>query len=244
MQGSGPDWAFLRGWASITVIIIPSFDLPHPDSPVEGHRTAREVINEWEWQGFNRVQLVEPGASATRPLNRRDAEEMLREAHVEVQVAGDLRSADDVEALTASGATFVVLGPRALDEPDWLMSTAAQFPEQLIVSTTARERRVRTRGLVRTLPVDLRDLADELSDLPLAGLLISFSVDADVEHGDLALLEDLVEQMPFPVLVGGGALTLATLRDLEFRGVSATVIDATRLAESFDEQTLARNFVD
>ena len=224
------------------MIVVPSVALPHPDHPSPaGQLAPRDIINEWEWQGFHRVQLVEPESRADRPLNRRGAEEILRDAHVDVQVGGDIRSADDIEALTEAGAAFVVLGSRALDEADWLFSTVGKFPEQLIVSTAARERRVRSRGLVRTLPVDLRDLADELSDLRLAGLLVGFPPDADVQHGDLAVLEDLVERMPFPILVAGGALTVATLRDLEFRGVSAVVIDSERL-QSFDEPTLARGF--
>ena len=226
------------------MIIIPSFTLAHPDSAASADRTPRDMLNEWEWQGFGRVQLVEPDSIAGRPLNRRDAEEMLRDAHVEVQVAGNLTSADDIEALISAGAALVVLGSRALDEPDWLFSTVGQFPDQLVVSTTARERRVRSRGLVRTLSVDLRDLAAELADLPLAGLLVTFPADADVGHADLGLVEDLAEDSSFPIIVGGGVPTIQTLRDLEFRGVSATIIDSARLSSAFDESTLARSFAD
>ena len=60
----------------------------------------------------------------------------------------------------------------------------------------------------------------------------------------LALLEDVVDEVGFPVLVSGGSPALATLRDLEFRGVSATVINAAHLAVAFDGQTLARSFTD
>jgi phosphoribosylformimino-5-aminoimidazole carboxamide ribotide isomerase len=227
------------------MIIIPAIDLPHPGQPGPGKvREPRDVIREWEWLGFQRVQLVEPASRNDRPLNRRQAEELLRDVHIDVQVAGDIRSADDIEQLSNAGATSVVLGSRALDEPEWLASSVTSFPDLLVVETAARERRIRSRGLVRTLPVDVRDLADELSDLPLGGLLITFATDAPIEHADLALVEDLTERLPFPVLVGGGVQTLATLRDLEFRGVSATIIDAARLADTFDEQTLARSFVD
>lgn len=227
------------------MIIIPAIDLPHPDqSGSASVRDPREVVRDLEWRGFQGIQLVEPAARNDRPLNRRQAEDLLREIHVDVQVAGDIHSADDIEALTDAGATRIVLGTRALDEPEWLASTLASFPDTLVVETAARERRVRTRGWVRTLPVDVRDLADELSGFPLAGLLVTFPTDAAIEHADLALIEDLTDQLSFPVFVAGGAQTIATLRDLEFRGVSATIIDATRLADHFDEETLARSFVD
>ena len=88
----------------------------------------------------------------------------------------------------------------------------------------------------------MRDLAEELSGFPLAGLIVTFG--AAIEHADLALVEDLIDRLAFPVLVGGGVQSLATLRDLEFRGVSATIIDGSRLADTFDEEALARTFVD
>jgi phosphoribosylformimino-5-aminoimidazole carboxamide ribonucleotide (ProFAR) isomerase len=227
------------------MIIVPSFDLPHPDqSPSAAARDARTTIHEWEWLGFQRVQLMEPTSGDGQPLNRREAEELLRDIHIDLQVAGDVQSADDVDALIQAGATSVVLGSRAVDEPEWLASTVSTFPDLIVVETTARERRVRSRGWVRTLPVDLRDLAEEVSDMPLAALLIRFGPDAAIDHADLGLLEDLAERLPFPLQVIGGSQSLATLRDLEFRGVAAAIIDAGRLADTLDEQTLARTFVD
>jgi phosphoribosylformimino-5-aminoimidazole carboxamide ribotide isomerase len=227
------------------MIIVPSFELPHPDAPANVQRpVTRDLLNDWEWLGFQRIQLIEPRQAVDRPLNRREIEEILRDSPIDVQVRGGIRSADDVEALLSAGASHVVLGSRALDEPDWLFSTVAQFPEALVVQTAARERRVRTRGWVRTLPVDVRDLADELSDIQLGGFAVTFAADAQIDNADLALVEDLTDRLSVPVIVGGGIPTLATLRDLEFRGVAAYVIDSTRLSESFDVQTLARSFVE
>jgi phosphoribosylformimino-5-aminoimidazole carboxamide ribonucleotide (ProFAR) isomerase len=224
------------------MIIIPAVELPHPDHPATSD--PRDIVRELEWRGFQGIHLVEPVSRNDRPLNRREAEDLLREIHIDVQVAGNIRSADDIEALTQAGATRVVLGSRALDEPEWLTANLGSFPDVLVVETAARERRVRSRGWVRTLPVDVRDLADELADYPLAGLLVTFSTDAAIDHADLALIEDLTDRLSFPVFVGGGAQTMATLRDLEFRGVTATIIDAARLADNFDEETLARSFAD
>jgi phosphoribosylformimino-5-aminoimidazole carboxamide ribonucleotide (ProFAR) isomerase len=226
------------------MIIVPSIRLPHPDHPSTSERDPRALLHDWEWLGFQRVQFVEPSTTDRRPLNRRQAEDLLRDIHIEVEVSGDIQSADDVEALIEAGASTVVLGSRAIDDPDWLASTASEFPDQLLVETAARERRVRSRGWLRTLAVDARDLADEISGLPLAGLVIRFLPDAFLEHSDLSLVEDMVERSRFPIEIAGGAHSLTTLRDLEFRGVAATIIDSARLADTLDEQTLARSFVD
>lgn len=226
------------------MIIVPSLSLPHPDRPPHGDREPQSLIHDWEWLGFRSVHLIEPSPAEHRSLNRRQVEELLRDIHIDVQVAGAIHSADDVDALLQAGASRVVLGPRAIDEPEWLSSTASAFPDSLVVETAARERRIRARGFVRTLPVDVLDLVDELASLPLAGLLIRFGPDAALDHADLALVEDLVERSDFPIQVIGGTHSVGTLRDLEFRGAAGVIIAAERLADAMDEQTLARSFVD
>jgi phosphoribosylformimino-5-aminoimidazole carboxamide ribonucleotide (ProFAR) isomerase len=224
------------------MIIIPSFATAAEFSRVDAS-AASEAIGEWERAGFGRIELTpqsrEPILDASRMV-----EEILRDVHIPVQVAARPGSSDDIDAILAAGAAFAVLGARALDEPDWLHSVAGRFPEQLIVATPARERRTRSRGAVRTLPLDIRDMASELSELHLGGIMVTFAPDAEIGHAELALLEDVVDESTTPVLVSVGSPTLTTLRDLEFRGIFATVISGAYLSAAFDGQTLARSFAD
>ena len=222
------------------MLIIPSLQLEADTSRSYAASVAEAVLG-WERNGYQRIQLVAPGTDRSA-FDPRAVEEILRDHHCTVQIAGPIESGDDVDAILAAGAEFVVLGARALDEPDWLSSVVGQFPDHLLVSAPARERRLRSRGAVRTLPLDLRDIASELSDLRLGGLIVEFAVDAEMNHSDLALLEDIAEEVGFPVLASGGTQTLASLRDLEFRGVAGAIIPAAHLSAAFDEQALARSF--
>jgi hypothetical protein len=97
---------------------------------------------------------------------------------------------------------------------------------------------------VRTLPLDLRDLATEVAGMPLAGMLVEMPPDEVIGHPELALLEDVAEELEFELQVSVGSPDLGMLRDLEFRGVAAVVIDAASLSAAFDGQTLARSFTD
>ena len=222
------------------MLIIPSLQL-EPDFNRAYAASVAETLLEWERTGYQRIQLRIRGSDrfANDP---RLVEEILRDPHCPVQVGGSIKSGDDIDAVLAAGAAYAVLGARALDEMDWLSSVASQFPDQLLVSAPARERRLRSRGAVRTLPLDLRDIAAEVSGLRLGGLVVEFPADAEMNHSDLALLEDVVDDLDFPVLVSGGTPTLASLRDLEFRGVAAVIIPAPHLSAAFDEQALARSF--
>ena len=224
------------------MLIIPSISLD-PDPTRASAAVAADSVRELERQGFSRVQLALGPVDGRLP-DERMIEEILRDVNCPSQVTGRFEATEEIDAALSAGAGFVVLGSRALDEFDWLASVASRFPGQLLLSSPARERRARSRGAVRTLPLDLRDLASEVSGLPLAGVIVEFATDAVIAHPELALLEDVSDEVEFPVQVTGGALELATLRDLEFRGVAAVIIDTGRLSAEFDGQSLARSFVD
>ena len=225
------------------MLIIPSLDLP-ADSRRDFTRSAANTIQDWERGGFTRVQLVAESPPNQPNQGFRVVEEVLRDAHCPIQVAGRFETTEEIDDAISAGAGLIVLSGRAIDELDWLASVSGRFPGQLLLATPARERRSRTRGALRTLPLDLRDLAAEVASLPLAGIVVEFPADIAVGHAELALLEDVAEEVDFPIQVAGTAPDLGTLRDIEFRGVSGVIITAAHLSAAFDGQTLARDFAD
>jgi phosphoribosylformimino-5-aminoimidazole carboxamide ribotide isomerase len=118
------------------------------------------------------------------------------------------------------------------------------YPGEIAVATDVRDRRVVRRGWVRTLPVDLLDIVDELNALPLRELLVSLrSADGGTTMAELSLLEDVAEESRFPVLVVGGVASVADLRALEHRGIAGAVIDAERLLSgALDGRRVAQDF--
>jgi phosphoribosylformimino-5-aminoimidazole carboxamide ribonucleotide (ProFAR) isomerase len=225
------------------MIVVPSVRLRDVSAGFDG--SVRDLLADWAWAGFHRVSIDLPGdhppADAMRLLEALISDLSSR---LELQVTGPLESRDDIATLLDAGAHFVRLGDRALDDPEWLAGAASAFPQSLVVATPARERRSRTRGFLRTRAVDVRDLVHELSDLPLGGLQIDFLDDTTFDHSDLVLIEDLVDDAPWPIMIGAASPSLAQLRDFEQRGASATIVDGSRMSSEIDDQTLARTFSD
>jgi phosphoribosylformimino-5-aminoimidazole carboxamide ribotide isomerase len=115
------------------------------------------------------------------------------------------------------------------------------YPGLLIVSTDVRERRVSTRGWVRTLPLDVLDLASELCDLPLGGLLICRGA-TDGGTIDLSLLEDIAEASDAPVIADLSQATPSDLRALEHRGVAGVLLGGSLYSGELDARHVALEF--
>jgi phosphoribosylformimino-5-aminoimidazole carboxamide ribotide isomerase len=196
----------------------------------------------WASDGFSRLHVLDRDALAGSGSSSNLVESLSRDAGLEVDLSAGSDSTERIEACLDAGAARVVLGPRALAELDWLESVAGAFPDTLIVETSVRERRVVTRGWVRTLPVDLLDLVDELAGLRLAGLMISAFDGGSEDRLELALLEDVADACEFSVLVADGRPTIGSLRALEHRGLSAVVVPGSALATALDPHAVAGEF--
>jgi phosphoribosylformimino-5-aminoimidazole carboxamide ribotide isomerase len=102
---------------------------------------------------------------------------------------------------------------------------------------------VTTRGWAHTLPVDILDVVEELSTLPLGGLLVTaVHKEGQLAGTDLPLMEDVVEASNFPVYASGGVTSMQDLRALEYRGLAGAVIGMALYTGALDPVVVAGEF--
>lgn len=201
------------------------------------------VAREWTRYGFRRLHVVDLDAATGRGSNADLIAELLRDTPAELQVGGGVRHTRQVEELLENGARAVVVGTRALEDADWLARLASTYPNEVLVAADVRDRRVVTRGWARTLPREIIDVTEELSSLPLAGLLVTaVHREGRMEGADLFLMEDVVEAAPFPVYASGGIASIADLRALADRGVAAAIIGMALYTGAIDPWQAAEEF--
>lgn len=201
------------------------------------------VARDWAGLGFGRVHVVDLDAATGRGANNDIIREILRESTVPVQVGGGVRQESQIERLLDDGASWVVIGTRAIEDEDWRNEMANRFPGRLIIAADVRERLVVTRGWAETSRVNVIDFVEELASLPLAGVLVTaVHLEGRMEGTDLPLMEDVAEASAWPVFASGGVSTLEDMHALEHRGLAGAVLgmalytgvlDARRLAEEF-----------
>jgi phosphoribosylformimino-5-aminoimidazole carboxamide ribotide isomerase len=200
-----------------------------------------EVARSWERMGFRRIQVMDRDARARLGARNDVVSELLADVSLVFQVGGAISSGDQVEQLTSDGAGLVVLGPRALAEFEWLEGTASAFPHQLIVAARLHERMVDVDGGARRRLVT--DLVEELSSIPLAGVLLSPDYQVDgIADEYLPVLEDAADASELPVLVAGGIRTLPALRALQDRGIAGAIVGAALYSGQLDPRRIAEEF--
>jgi phosphoribosylformimino-5-aminoimidazole carboxamide ribotide isomerase len=201
------------------------------------------VARQWLRDGFPRLHVVDLDAATGRGHNHDVIRDILREATVPVQVGGGLREFEDIERVLNDGASWAVVGTRAIEDDDWRREAAERFPDQLIIAADVRERRIVTRGWTHTSARDVTDFMEELSALPIAGALVTaVHVEGQLQGTDLSLMEDVANAASFPVIASGGVTSMEDLRALEHRGIAGAVIGMALYTGVLDARHLTEEF--
>jgi phosphoribosylformimino-5-aminoimidazole carboxamide ribotide isomerase len=197
----------------------------------------------WRQYGFNELHVIDLDAVGGRGSNPDQIREILNATDADVQVGGGIRTKERVQQLLGEGAQRVIIGTRALEDPEWLSETASLFPGSIVVAADVRERRVLSHGWTRTHSKLVLDLIEELNDLPLAGVMVTaVHKEGAMQGTDLPLMEDIFEIAEFPVYASGGLRTINHLRSLADCGVAAAIIGMPLYSGELDPRVVAEEF--
>jgi phosphoribosylformimino-5-aminoimidazole carboxamide ribotide isomerase len=201
------------------------------------------VSQKWIDAGFRRLHVVDLDAAVGSGNNAREVGGIIQLPSLMTQVGGGVRSTERVTSLLELGAMSVVVGTRAVDDPAWLDEIAERFPARVMVAADVRERCITANGWTRERDIDIAAFIARIDDLPLAGILVTaVHREGQMNGTDLPLITEVVEATRLPVVASGGIASVAELRELATRGVSAAVLGMSLYTGALDARAIAQEF--
>ena len=197
------------------------------------------VAREWTRLGFSRIHLVDLDAATGRRSNREIVREILEVTPAKVQCGGGVRDLDTIDELLTAGASEIVLGTRAVEDRDWLDEAVALFPDRIIVAADSASRRLVSRGWSKKSSHDVADFIDDLSQLPLAAVLVTaVEKEGRMEGPDIRLIEEITARSQIPLQASGGVRDIDDIRALGDAGASAAIIGMALYTGALNPQTI------
>jgi phosphoribosylformimino-5-aminoimidazole carboxamide ribotide isomerase len=138
-------------------------------------------------------------------------------AVLRVQVGGGVRSTEDVRRLLAAGASRVVVGTAAMEQWDWFekLVHGPEFADRIVLALDAKEGIIATRGWTESAGRAAVDVAKQVSDWPLAGILYTdVAKDGMMTGPNLEQTRRLAEAGRVPVIASGGVGSIEHIRQL------------------------------
>ena len=193
------------------------------DSATEYSDDPPGMAQRWLDLGARRLHVVDlDGAFAGRPVNQRWVEAIVAAAgDVPVQVGGGVRDAEAALAYLEAGASQVIVGTRAVEEPEFLGALAARWPGRIILGLDARDGKAATRGWTETSAAWDVDVVSALAEIEVFAVIYTdIARDGTLCGVNVDATRRLAVASPVPVIASGGVRNLADLRALKALGDS------------------------
>ena len=185
-----------------------------------------QVARVWHGKGARYLHIVDlDGAFEGRPVHLDLVRDIAHAVDIPIQLGGGIRRTEDVLKSLAAKVDRVVIGTRALEDPDWLESLSWEFPGKVVASVDAREEKVAVKGWKAVSHVDARDLVESLNELRLAAIIYTdISRDGMLTSVNFKTVEKMFRAARVPLIVAGGITTLDDVRQLRDIGVGGVII--------------------
>jgi len=203
------------------------------------------VARGFEAAGARWLHVVDlDGARAGRPVQHELVARICAAVHLPVQVGGGLRDRAAIDTALASGATRVVVGTTAAQDPDRCGELFAAHPGRVVAGLDVRDDQVRVAGWIEAAPVDPLTLARRMAALGAAAIVFTDIARDGTQHGpNLERTSAVARAAGIPVIASGGVGSLDDVRAIAAcanDGVAGMIIGralytgAIRLADALE----------
>jgi phosphoribosylformimino-5-aminoimidazole carboxamide ribotide isomerase len=187
--------------------------------------------------GAQALHVVDLDGAFGTGENQRALREICAAVDVPVQTGGGIRSADDVAARFAAGASAVVIGTLLVEHPNDARVIADRWGDRIVAGIDARGERVATRGWLAETAISRDDLVRTVASWGVHRVVYTEIARDGMGAGyDVAALAHVASLAPLHITASGGARTLDDL--LALRDGTPPNVDAAIVGRALYEQTL------
>ncbi len=199
------------------------------------------VARQWVEQGARRLHLVDlNGAFAGKPVNGEVVTAIAKAfPELPIQIGGGIRSAETIRHYLEAGVSYVIIGTKAVKEPQFVTDMCREFPGTIIVGLDAKNGFVATDGWAEVSSVKATELAKRFeadgvssivyTDIDRDGMMQGVNVEATVAMAKASSL---------PIIASGGITNLDDIKSLLARAHEGAGICGAITGRAIYEGTL------
>lgn len=201
------------------------------------------VARDWRSQGFAALHVVDLDGALEQGDNRSIVARIAAEAPGDLQVGGGIRDDESADAMIAAGADRVIVGTRAISDPDWLEELVGRYPGRVVVAADVRDGIVLRRGWSEATGLPVGELLGELATLRLGGILCTdVGREGRVRGIDRPSVEAVLARTAHRVWISGGVTTIDELRFLKGAGAAGAVLGMALYTGVLNADQVAEEF--
>ena len=175
------------------------------------------MADHWVSLGAERLHLVDlDGAFEGHPVNQA-AIATIAHNHpgLTIQLGGGIRSLEVIEAYLRAGVEYLIIGTRAVEEPEFVGAMCKQFPGHIMVGIDGLHGMVAKKGWTEVTEISVKSLA-MLFEADGIEAVVYTDIGRDGMMGGINLhgIKDLADSLAVQVIASGGVTDLDDIEAL------------------------------
>jgi len=209
------------------LLIIPAIDLRRgccvrlwqgdPNQETIYSEDPVQVALHWEKLGAKFLHVVDlDGAFSGKTANGEAVDRIASELTIPFQLGGGMRNREAVEEALKLGATKVIVGTMAVENPDLLQELVSDHGERIVVGIDARHGKVAVSGWARDTVVDAKELVRHLENIGVQEVVYTdINRDGTLQGPNLEAIKILSNSTNISIIASGGISRLEDIEELK-----------------------------
>ena len=181
----------------------------------------------WQEQGATFLHLVDlDGALAGRSVNEPVIRRIAQTVSIPIQIGGGIRSREAAERMLSLGIRRVIIGTKAVENPEFLKELVSEFGSEAIVAgIDARDGMAATQGWEQTSSVKALDLAHLMKDYGIRHIVYTdISRDGMLSGPNVEATRLMTAETGIDIIASGGVSGMEDLENLYREGIQGAII--------------------
>jgi len=218
------------------MLVVPAIDLKDGECVRLRHGKAEEkttysndpvaMAKLFVAQGAKRLHVIDlDGAFTGEPQNLDLVLKIKRDAGVEVQMGGGIRTAAVAEQILGAGIDRVIIGTMIVEEAGFVKELFDKHAERIMVALDAKDGQVAVRGWKDDSGFPLDEAFKIVTKLGGKEVIFTdIGRDGTLEGVNLRAVTKVVTQQPVKIYASGGVTTIADIQSLKSVGCWGCIV--------------------
>ncbi|MBV9673362.1 MAG: 1-(5-phosphoribosyl)-5-[(5-phosphoribosylamino)methylideneamino]imidazole-4-carboxamide isomerase [Verrucomicrobia bacterium] len=182
----------------------------YPDPPLV-------IAKRWEEEGGTYLHVIDLNAAFTgRTANIETIKALVRAIDIPVQVGGGVRSIETARKLIEGGASRIVIGTQAVQEPEFLGQLVNLFGgDKIVVSVDTKEGKIAVKGWTEVTSIGVLDFTQKVEDAGVETIVFTdIATDGALTGPNFEELQSILEITECQVIASGGVASIQHIQQL------------------------------
>lgn len=187
----------------------------------------KKVADYWQEQGATYLHLVDlDGALAGHSVNEDVIRAIAQTSRIPIQIGGGIRSETAVRRMLEAGVTRVIIGTKAVQNPEFIRNMVYKFgSERIVVGVDARDGMVAIEGWEKVSSVSASELCSQMKEYGVQHVVYTdIARDGMLSGPNMEYTKKLTDETHMDIIASGGVSSMEDLEKLYDAGIGGAII--------------------